>query len=779
MLNRRRVVKSCLCIGLWIAIGAYLPAATFTVTNTSDSGGGSLRQAILDANGNAGPDTIDFNIPGTGPFVILPLSILPPLTGDTTLDATTQPGYAGTPLIVISTFSGAGLRMTGAGGNTIRGVCIHDFNGGIQIESDNNVVESCFIGTDVTGTIAVPNGTGVALTSGVSGNRIGGSAPGARNLISGNATGIQSTGGGATVIQGNLIGTDVTGSSPIPNDRGIGLTGTTGFVIGGPNPGEGNLISGNHNEGIFVINGSGCKIQGNLIGTDGLGAELVPNQWGIYATVHTNLLIGGDFNAGEGNLISGNTIDGIYVGAVGAVVTGNTIGTDLVTATQPLGNGRAGIYLTLEATDCVIGGVAAGEANAIAWNQTGVYNDGVRNAIRANPIFFNQRLGIDNVPDGVTKNDAGDGDTGANQLQNFPLVSSIDYGTTNLTVHGILKSTPSTTFDVDIFESPSCTPRPRDLLQSAYYLGSQQITTDGAGNAPFDLVVNDNNAPTQPPISLTVTDPNGNTSEFSQNVIYASTPRSGPPAGGVVVNMTGTHFVAGATVTFGGVAGTSPAVTDETTMSATAPALPAATVNDIVVTNTDGTSGTLKKAWIVDFLDVPGSQQFYSFVTTLVSNAITVGVGNGLYGVNDPTLRQQMAVFLLKGRHGICYVPPNCTGVFGDVPCPSTFANWIEALAAEGITGGCGGGNYCPQNPVRRDQMAVFLLKAEHGPNYTPPACNGDFLDVACPSIFADWIEQLAAEGITGGCGNGNYCPQNPNTRGQMAVFLTKTFHLE
>ena len=176
---------------------------------------------------------------------------------------------------------------------------------------------------------------------------------------------------------------------------------------------------------------------------------------------------------------------------------------------------------------------------------------------------------------------------------------------------------------------------------------------------------------------------------------------------------------------------------------------------------------------------MPPAQQFYSFVTTLVSNAITVGVGSGLYGVDEPTLRQQMAVFLLKGRHGICYVPPPCTGIFPDVPCPSTFANWIEALAAEGITGGCGGGNYCPQNPVRRDQMAVFLLKAKHGSSYAPPPCTGDFPDVPCPSQFADWIEQLAAERITGGCGNGNYCPLNPNTRGQMAVFIVKTFDLQ
>ena len=125
-------------------------------------------------------------------------------------------------------------------------------------------------------------------------------------------------------------------------------------------------------------------------------------------------------------------------------------------------------------------------------------------------------------------------------------------------------------------------------------------------------------------------------------------------------------------------------------------------------------------------------------------------------------------------------MPPPCTpGIFADVACPSAFADWIEALAAEGITGGCGGGNYCPTNPVRRDQMAVFLLKAEHGSSYVPPTCTGVFPDVPCPGTFTDWIEQLATENITGGCGGGNYCPGNPNTRGQMAVFIVKTFGLQ
>src|SRR4029434_1274355 len=98
-------------------------------------------------------------------------------------------------------------------------------------------------------------------------------------------------------------------------------------------------------------------------------------------------------------------------------------------------------------------------------------------------------------------------------------------------------------------------------------------------------------------------------------------------------------------------------------------------------------------------------------------------------------------------------------------PCPSNFANWIEALAAEGITGGCGGGNYCPQKPVRLDHMAVFLLKAEHGSTYTPPGCAGTFPDVPCPSQFADWIEQLAAAQITGGRRGAKHCAAGAPTR--------------
>ena len=108
----------------------------------------------------------------------------------------------------------------------------------------------------------------------------------------------------------------------------------------------------------------------------------------------------------------------------------------------------------------------------------------------------------------------------------------------------------------------------------------------------------------------------------------------------------------------------------------------------------------------------------------------------------------------------------------------------MNQLASEGITTGCGGGDYCPNDPATRAQMAVFLLKTEHGTGFVPDSCIGVFADVPCPATpefpFSDWIERLYAEQITSGCALAplRYCPDNPDTRGEMAVFLTKTFAL-
>jgi hypothetical protein len=178
------------------------------------------------------------------------------------------------------------------------------------------------------------------------------------------------------------------------------------------------------------------------------------------------------------------------------------------------------------------------------------------------------------------------------------------------------------------------------------------------------------------------------------------------------------------------------------------------------------------------FPDVPAADPFYPAIETVLHNRITAGCVGGNYCPSSGVTRAQMAVFLLKARYGADFAPPACHGQFADVPCPSPFADWIEQLASLGVTAGCGGGNYCPNAIVTRAQMAIFLLRVQ---NVGPPACTGVFADVPCPDGFGvDYIEEIYREGVTGGCGASPlvYCPANPNTRGQMAVFLTRAFSL-
>ena len=194
------------------------------------------------------------------------------------------------------------------------------------------------------------------------------------------------------------------------------------------------------------------------------------------------------------------------------------------------------------------------------------------------------------------------------------------------------------------------------------------------------------------------------------------------------------------------------------------------------------------KTWTLhigeSFLDAPPANLFYRFIETLFHSGVTGGCAGGGYCPTNAVTRAQMAVFLLKSKFGAAHIPPPCTGtVFTDVPCTGgPFDPWIEELAGLAITGGCGGGAYCPNNTVIRQQMAVFLLKALEGSSYDPPDCTGVFGDVPCTpgAGFSDWIEELYARQITGGCSTTplNYCPTSPNNRGQMAVFLTKTFGL-
>jgi hypothetical protein len=182
----------------------------------------------------------------------------------------------------------------------------------------------------------------------------------------------------------------------------------------------------------------------------------------------------------------------------------------------------------------------------------------------------------------------------------------------------------------------------------------------------------------------------------------------------------------------------------------------------------------------VIFTDVPDGYWAKPFIERLYLNQVTGGCGGGNYCPNQPVTRAMMAVFVLRAAHGATFAPPAATGiVFTDVPADSFAADWIEQLVAEGITGGCGGNNFCPNAPITRAQMAVFLVKAMYGAAYTPPdAVGGIFADVPADGFAAAFIEQLVADGITGGCGGGDYCPNAYVTRAEMAVFLVTAFDL-
>ncbi|HEY7863282.1 MAG TPA: PQQ-dependent sugar dehydrogenase [Thermoanaerobaculia bacterium] len=191
-------------------------------------------------------------------------------------------------------------------------------------------------------------------------------------------------------------------------------------------------------------------------------------------------------------------------------------------------------------------------------------------------------------------------------------------------------------------------------------------------------------------------------------------------------------------------------------------------------------AGEIRRVHSPSFTDVPLAHFAYLHVQGIYNAQITAGCGPGVFCPNTPITRAQVSVFLLRGKDGPGFVPPPATGmVFGDVPQGSFAAAWIEELADRNITAGCGGGNYCPNAAVTRDQMAVMLLRTEEGSGYNPPPCAvPSFTDVPCSNPYSAWIYELVARGIAAGCGGNQYCPMQSVTRGEMAVFVTTTFGL-
>lgn len=597
------------------------------------------------------------------------------------------------------------------------------------------------------------------------------------------------SGAAGNLVAGNFVGTDPAGAADLGNaGNGIIVSGADGNTIGGTALGDRNVVCGNGSNGIRVrSDASGNTVRGNFVGVGPNGAAAIGNgDDGIEINDGANGNVIGGKGAGAGNVVSGNAANGIRLTdptTTGNLVQGNRIGTDAF-GSVPLGNLANGVLVENGAHDNKIGGAAAGAGNAIAFNGgDGIFVEtGTGNALLANSIRGNAGLGIDLAPDGVTNNDAGDADTGANNLQNFPELSSASSSGATTAVQGGLDSLPSTVFRVEFFASILCDSSGHG--EGRYFLGSADLTADAGGGAPIDVVLPV--AARGPFITATATDPSGNTSEFSSCVmvpgptVSAVAPTSGPAAGGTAVTIAGSNFQDGAAAVVGGSPAAGVLVQSDSQMTASTPALPPGGLYDLVVVNPNTLSGTLPKAWLADFSDVPASYLFHGPVEKVLRHGITTGCGGGNYCPEDAVNRAGMAVFLLRGEHGGDYQPPDPKGdVFGDVPLGTFLAAWIEQLAAEKITTGCGSGNYCPDAAVNRASMAVFLLRAKHGAAYHPPAATGGiFDDVPLGTFLGDWIERLAAEQITSGCGMKLYCPDQPVTRGEMAVFLVRTFGL-
>jgi hypothetical protein len=365
----------------------------------------------------------------------------------------------------------------------------------------------------------------------VSSNTIGGSGTGAGNVISGNTLDgiLVQDGADSNTIQGNRIGTNAAGTADLGNSgSGVRIFDASYNLVGGTAPGAGNLISGNEGIGVQIYQGTptGNEIVGNLIGTDVTGMLGIGNgTHGILVGDAVDTVVGGSTPAAR-NVIAANGSNGVYIfTSTRTSVQGNLVGV-AADGLSPLGNDHHGVAIANGSTDSTIGGEGVtggrcdGPCNVIVFGQgvdaDGVYvEDGanVSNAILGNCIHSNAHLGIDIGPDGMTANDDGDGDSGGNDLQNYPVLSLAQADAGGATVEGTLNSTPLRRFRVEFFANAGCDASAHG--EGARYLGFTLPVTDASGNASFSTTVA---APVADGEAITATATNTstrNTSEYS------------------------------------------------------------------------------------------------------------------------------------------------------------------------------------------------------------------------------------------------------------------------
>jgi CSLREA domain-containing protein len=633
------------------------------VTTTSDAefpgdGKCSLRAAILASNvggiagncsaGSAGQDSIRFDI-GSGTPNIIVLTDLPNLTQPVTLRGNTG---GATRVVLFGPGAGTGLHVSGMA-SVIRGMSVQNFDVGIYSDADNVTIAGNRVNENKNiGIYTVNPGVVIGGTTGVT---PGGPCTGDCNLVQNNPTGINSQSGGT--IQGNFVGTDAAGTAAAPNDFGIKVRYGT-WAVGGTATGAGNLISGNTMNGLDVTDCDACTVQGNRIGTDVSGAVALPNVHNAISIVNGDGSTIGGTVAGAGNILSGNGGHGIFAATVDHLtIQGNRIG---VGATGgALGNGGDGIgtgasassvsHLTIgSATNPIAANIIANNAYGIRIVAPILGLGPVQNAIRGNSIY-------DNVNEGIWIADT------TNEVAR-PLIGSLG------PVHG----TACALCFVDVFSDHADEGRVFEGTVQADNIGVWTFSGLFAG----------------PLVTATATGASGNTSEFSDAFAIQPTP----------------------------------------------------------------------------FTDI-GSSLFKKDIEWLYANGITKGCAATLYCPLESVTRDQMASFIAREFH----LPSTATDYFTDDETSSHEAD-INRLAASGITAGCTPTTFCPTAAVSRDQMASFLARATE----ITAGAGRDYFNDDNGNTHEANIDRTAAAGISTGCGSYKYCPTASVTRGQMAAFLRR-----
>ena len=468
-----------------LALGP-LPPLTTTVNTTKGGFDGrcdafhcSLRERIIDLNFAGVGGTIRFEIPTTtdtgydpvtGVFTFQPLTPLPSINSPTIVDGYSQSGASPNTLtggnnavlrieidgsqVVANAGEHIGLRLIGSTGNTVKGLIINGFDDvGVLLDSTGgHKVEGNWIGLDGDGVTAIGNGVGVDSKTAIL-NTIGGETPAARNVITGPGTGIRLAAGVGSLVQGNFIGTDKTGTAVVNNGASVGvlIDGTTGngvldkFSNGPSMP---NVIGGWGTAGVQIVSGAtGNFIAGNMIGTDLTGTLDLGNAIGVLINAPGNLV--GTGTSAAGNTIAYNTGDGVRV------------------------------------------------------------LDGLGNRIRLNSFYENGALAIDLGGDGVTPNDPGDADSSPNGFQNFPVLLEINSLSGKAT--STLDSTTSTEFQIDFYTSAACDPS--GFGEARTIVGGVTVTTNASGTVVFGA--NLDRLKFDAFLTAQATDPNDNSSEFS------------------------------------------------------------------------------------------------------------------------------------------------------------------------------------------------------------------------------------------------------------------------